>query len=285
MTTLAGPQLVRARADVAVWRGGTGPAVLLIPTFPDHAIGMLRLAARLADAGFSATVMSLPGVPPSVPVDGDDYAVPRVAADAVAVMQALGHERFAVVGHGWGAEIGYHLGAHAPQHLTTLTAISVPHPAGYAPRRTVFSEQRSAGYAMFLAYSPAAAEIAAQPAWLTSALHHWAPGIRRDDWDEVLGWIADPEVIRVISRYYRQNLEADLDASVVQVPTTTIHGGQSTVISPTLFNELGSWFGAGYRRHLVPHVGQWPHREDEALVHDLIVASLRDPPAMVEPGA
>src|SRR5919204_48601 len=48
-------------------------------------------------------------------------------------------DRVALVGHDWGAEIGFPLVARAPDRFTCFVALAVPHPAGYAVRRAVFS--------------------------------------------------------------------------------------------------------------------------------------------------
>ncbi|MGB2712242.1 MAG: alpha/beta hydrolase, partial [Conexibacter sp.] len=259
--------------------------VLCLHSFPDHPIGLLALAERLADGGREAVVAGLPGWPPSTPVSDGDYSIAAVAGDLVETMGALGHERFAVVGHGWGAELGYHLAAHRPERVEALVALAVPHPAGWRVRHTTFNEQRTAAYALFLAYSPRAPQVASERRWLTAAFQHWCPGLHREDWEEVLDLIAHPHVLEIVARYYRINLESDAPPVPIGVPTTTIHGGQSPVVRPALFEGLAPWFTAGYRRHLIPHVGQWPQLEAPELVTPLVLAGLREPPRVVEEGA
>lgn len=275
-------EMVSARGEIALWRRGEGPPVLCLHSFPDHPIGLLPMAEYLAAAGYEAIVAGLPGWPPSSTVPDDDYGIPAVAADMLAAMDALGIERFAIVGHGWGAEIGYHLGAHHPERIASLTAIAVPHGAGWATRHRVFTEQQTAAYAYFLAYSPHAAEVASDRTWLTSAYQHWTPGLVREDWGEILDLVARPEVVSVVGRYYRAALTSESAPAPVHVPTTTIHGGQSPVVRPALFDGLEHWFTAGYRRHLVPHVAQWPQLEDPETVLPLILDGVRRPPSAAE---
>jgi len=50
--------------------------------------------------------------------------------DAIELADALGFDRFAVVGHDWGARTAYTMGALFPERLSALAALSV----GYQPR-------------------------------------------------------------------------------------------------------------------------------------------------------
>jgi pimeloyl-ACP methyl ester carboxylesterase len=130
-------RIVPARAGVAVYERGVGDPVLLVGGFPDHAIGLLPLAESLAAAGFRAVVAAYPGYEPSEPLPDDDYAIPSVAADLVAVMETLGAARFSVVGHGWGGLYGYRLASAYPERIERLVSIAPPHPPGFPRRQTV----------------------------------------------------------------------------------------------------------------------------------------------------
>ena len=47
-----------------------------------------------------------------------------------------------MVGHDWGAIVGWYLAAHHPDRVRTLTAVSVPHPAALAAALAQDAEQR-----------------------------------------------------------------------------------------------------------------------------------------------
>ncbi|KAJ1684126.1 hypothetical protein LUZ63_020695 [Rhynchospora breviuscula] len=53
------------------------------------------------------------------------YAKREMAADQLAVMDALGHDRFALVGHDRGARVGHRLALDHPERLDSLTVIDV----------------------------------------------------------------------------------------------------------------------------------------------------------------
>jgi len=68
----------------------------------------------------------------------DGYDTGALADDLVALMDALGHERFAVVGHDTGYFIGYALAADHPDRVDRLVVAEVPGPLGVGPSPPLF---------------------------------------------------------------------------------------------------------------------------------------------------
>ena len=268
------------RGEIAYWevggeqRGG-GSAVLCLHGFPDHPVGMLPLARALADVGQRCICPALPGYWPSSGVGSGDYSVPAVAADLLEFAEALGLDQPALVGHDWGACVGYFIASRHPERISRLVALATPHPAGFAHRRSIFEEQRTAWYAILLAYSPAGAAMAADRRWLTALIQTWSPGFHWSDWPRVGDFLLQPGVAEAVCGYYRADLEASLDLKPVSSPTTVIFGAQDGCIRPLAYTELDGWFDEPVRCEMLPHVGHWPHLEDPGAVVPLIAAALR----------
>jgi pimeloyl-ACP methyl ester carboxylesterase len=74
----------------------------------------------------------LSGKPP------DGYDTGTLAADLVALMEALGHQRFAMAGHDTGMWIGYALAADHPDRLARLAVAETPLP-GLSPSPPLFA--------------------------------------------------------------------------------------------------------------------------------------------------
>jgi pimeloyl-ACP methyl ester carboxylesterase len=70
------------------------------------------------------------------PADG--YDTGTLAGDLVALMDALGHERFAVVGHDTGHFISYALAADHPNRVARVALLEVPGPPGATPSPPLF---------------------------------------------------------------------------------------------------------------------------------------------------
>ena len=60
----------------------------------------------------------------------DGYDTGTLAGDLVALMDALGHERFAVVGHDTGFTISYALAADHPDRVARVALAEIPGPRG-----------------------------------------------------------------------------------------------------------------------------------------------------------
>src|SRR5258708_28172318 len=68
----------------------------------------------------------------------DGYDTGTLAGDLVALMDALGHQRFAVAGHDTGMWIGYALAADHPDRVDRLAVAETPLP-GLSPSPPLFA--------------------------------------------------------------------------------------------------------------------------------------------------
>lgn len=107
--------------------GGSGPPLALLHGFPQTMAMWHRLAPALAQA-FTVVAMDLRGYGWSAAprsTAGEAYAKRRMADDIVAVMDELGHARFALAGHDRGARVGYRLALDQPGRLTGLALLDI----------------------------------------------------------------------------------------------------------------------------------------------------------------
>jgi pimeloyl-ACP methyl ester carboxylesterase len=106
--------------------GGKGPPLLLVHGWPQNWYAWRHLMPALAQS-FTVVAVDQRGVGLSdKPQDGYDTA--RLANDLVALMDALGHRRFAVVGHDTGFAIGYALAADHPGRIDRIALAEIPGP-------------------------------------------------------------------------------------------------------------------------------------------------------------
>ena len=122
-------QLETAAASIHGVRGGTGPALFCSCTDGRrHTSCGIDLLAKLAAHG-TVVATDLRGYgDSSTPPDGrnhEGYSKRATARDQVEVMQRLGFERFAVVGHDRGARVGHRMALDFPESVTHLAALDV----------------------------------------------------------------------------------------------------------------------------------------------------------------
>ena len=116
--------------------GGGGPPLLLVHGWPQTWYAWRLVMPALA-RDFQVIVPDQRGCGLSgKPQDG--YDTGTLAADLVAVMDALGHERFAVAGHDTGMWIGYALAADHPDRVARLAVAETPLP-GVSPSPPLFA--------------------------------------------------------------------------------------------------------------------------------------------------
>lgn len=112
---------------------GEGSPVLLLHGFPDTHTTWRRQIPALVAAGFRVIAPDLRGYGKTdMPGDTSAYAIGFLADDVLRLMDSLGIEKAAVVGHDWGSLIGWHLAMHASDRVTRFAALSVGHPAAIA---------------------------------------------------------------------------------------------------------------------------------------------------------
>ena len=101
-------------ATICIRRAGSGPPLLLLHGYPQSHLMWHRIAPALAQE-FTVVCPDLRGYgdsskPPTTP-EHKPYSKRAMARDQVAVMEALGFERFMVVGHDRGGRVAYRTGA------------------------------------------------------------------------------------------------------------------------------------------------------------------------------
>ncbi len=107
-----------------------GRVVVMLHGFPEDRHCWDALGASVAGAGYRVLAPDQRGYSPGAqPTGRRDYTVDKLAGDVLALADAAGAERIDVVGHDWGAPIGWYLASHRPERVRSLTALAVPHPA------------------------------------------------------------------------------------------------------------------------------------------------------------
>jgi haloacetate dehalogenase len=107
--------------------GGSGPPLLLLHGYPQTHMTWHRVAPSLATR-FFVVAPDLRGYGDSaLPTDDTVAAFGKraMARDCLALMEALGHARFAVVGHDRGARVAYRLALDHPAHVSHLAVLDV----------------------------------------------------------------------------------------------------------------------------------------------------------------
>jgi haloacetate dehalogenase len=250
MHFMTGMRQLTMRANgirVNVWTGGDGPPVLLLHGYPQTGQMWRKIAPKLLDA-FTVVCPDLRGYGDSdKPRDG--YDKKTMARDMHEVMTALGHGRYALVGHDRGARVAHRQALDYPQAVTRLCVLDI------VPTHTVFDRTdrhlAAAYWHWFFFQAPDLPEImlaAAPEPFLRAmfrALAFRAGAIEEPMVQEYLRAFTLPGTIRAGLEDYRAAATRDFEDDARELdrkldcPVLAIWGEYGKM--HTLFDVLATW--------------------------------------------
>jgi pimeloyl-ACP methyl ester carboxylesterase len=239
---------------------GTGPLALVLHGFPDHPPTFARVIARLASAGYRVVAPWLRGYAPS-PLEGP-FDVDRVAADVLELATALGHDRFALVGHDWGAVITYHLCAIAPARVGAALTLAVPHPSAML-RALRGATQLARSWYMLLFQVPGAPYAAAARdfALIDLLWRRWSPGYRLDAEARRALHACLAASMPAPIEYYRAAARRMLRGVPAMPPLSTpvcyVHGADDGCIGTEVSRGQERWFAGPFAQEVIPGAGHF----------------------------
>jgi len=271
-----------------------GTPVLLLHGWPDAARGWTAVAARLADAGHRVLLPEWRGTGGtrfrSTGTVRDATAC-ALAADVLDLADGLGLERFAVVGHDWGARVAYVLAALVPERLSSIAGLALAYQPRGEFRFPSWAQAQNFWYQWLMYVDAGAQAVHADPVGF--ARRQWETWSPPGWWDEAeLEATAEaafrhPDWPATTLNGYRSRFLAgepvdarydDLRRRVAAVdhlgvPTLMVQGGADACDPPSESEGLEGCFDA-YRRVVLDGVGHFPQREAPEAVADLVLAHL-----------
>jgi pimeloyl-ACP methyl ester carboxylesterase len=257
--------------DVYVDGPADGRPVLLLHGFPQDHREFDLLAPRLHAAGLRTYALDQRGYSPGArPTSVTEYRLSEPVADAVAMLDALKIESAHVVGHDWGASVGWMLAAQHPARVSTLTAISVPHPRALRLALRVRPSQR-ARLAYMGVFRSAVAErllLAGNGAVLRSMMRPIGPraALYADAMREPGRLTGGLNWYRALSR------EQLAGTDVVSVPTTYVWSDRDRVVGLTAALRTADWVDADYQLVAFRRISHWVPEEAPAALADAVLA-------------
>jgi pimeloyl-ACP methyl ester carboxylesterase len=212
-----------------------GEPVFLLHGFPDAWFGWEAQIGPLADAGFRVIVPDQRGYNLSDKPEGvASYRMAALVDDVLGLADALGHERFHLAGHDFGAMVGWNLAMRHPERIKRLAIANVPHPAVMGNYlRSHPSQMLKSWYAFFfqIPWLPERFVRASNWRFLISALPETFTTEERDRYREAWG---KPGAITGMINWYRASLRQmrpSTKVAKIHVPTLIVWGQQDPYIS------------------------------------------------------
>ena len=217
-----------------------------------------------------------------------DYTTETLVADLFALADALGIDRFALVGHDWGGAIAWAAAIGANPRINRLATVNSPHPALFQKSLIDHPAQRDASQYMTAFRDPGLEARIARMGLETFFDKSFAPHVDLatipaeerqqyvDDWGQpgaltaMLNWYRASRIL--VPAPGEQAALADWVAQVpkIRVPVRVIWGLDDNALLPVLLENIGE-VGDDVELFPLPHVGHFaPWQAPDAVAAALL---------------
>ena len=253
-----------------------GELVFMLHGFPQSSHEYRDQIPVVAGMGFRVVAPDQRGYSPGARPEGvDAYAIPSLVADVVGMADALGRERFHVVGHDWGAAVAWYVGLTHPDRVISLVPVSVPHP--FAFREALQSStgdqaQRSSYFQVFASDSAAAMFLANDAARLRDIYTGWG-GLSDEDVQAYVDLLGEPEALQAALNWYgAMNLDAGTgsDVTPISMPTMFVWSTEDVALGREGAELTEKYIEGPYRFEILEGVGHWIPEEAAGRLNELL---------------
>ncbi len=265
-------------ADVAGPRDGD--VVLLLHGFPQTRHAWRAELRALAAAGYRACAPDQRGYSAGArPAGIDAYRIEHLVADALALADALGAERFHLVGHDWGGQLAWITAARSPRRVRTLSVVSRPHPAAFARAMSEDPEQgkRSGHHRAFQRAEATDELLADRAARLRAALSQ--QGVPEPDVAAYLATLGERAALDAAVNWYRAAGSSGIaaaDVPPVLVPTLYVWGDADATVGRRAAEGTRKLVDAPYRFVELAGIGHFVTDQAPDVFPPLLLAQLRE---------
>jgi pimeloyl-ACP methyl ester carboxylesterase len=256
----------------------SGELCILLHGFPEGAESWTRQVDALARAGALAIAPDMRGYGASdAPQGVESYRLTELVEDVAGIIRGFGRDQAHVAGHDWGAMVAWYFAATHPETTTSLTVLSVGHPAALGAAVVADEDQkkRSDYIRLFLAEGKAEAVLSEDDFRRLRGMFQDA--LPQPVVDRYVRSLARPGRLTAGLNYYRANLSPEdwwaglrTDLAITS-PTTLLWGDQDPALGRMQAEDTAKHVGGEFRLEVLEGAGHWLQfeRPDE-VAHSLV---------------
>ena len=276
----------------------SGKPVLLLHGWPDAPRTWHAVVAKLNAAGYRTIAPFLRGFGATKFLRPETPRVaqpPVLAQDAIDLADALRLERFALVGHDWGARTAYTAAALFPERLTSITAMSVAYQPRGEAKAPGFEQAMRYWYQWFMCTDGGVEKVKEDPIgfariqWQTWSPAGWfteqefagtAKSFTNPDWVTITlnsyrsRWRQGEPKDEQIDPRYGDLTERLKQVETLSTPTLMLHGAVDTCAGVEQSEGAEKYFTGGYRREVIAGAGHFVQRESPDAVAAAVLQHL-----------
>jgi pimeloyl-ACP methyl ester carboxylesterase len=272
--------------DVADAGPPDGDLVVLLHGFPENKESWAAITPQLTAAGYRVLAPDQRGYSPGArPRRRRDYALPALAGDVLAMVEAAGRgrdgARFHVVGHDWGGGVAWALASGHPDRLASVTSLTTPHPSAMA-RSMVTSTQLLRSWYMLFYQLPGLPELSAtsQPGGKTFVRTLVRSGLAEDRARDYLALLRSGAARPAINWYRAVPFGGrSMRSGPVTVPTLYVYAGDDFALGRAAADATGRYVTGPYRYEVVEGASHWLPEQSPEVIGPMLLEHLRAHPA------
>lgn len=251
------PALVRISANGYEFRArvagsnGDAPTVILLHGFPVTSAMWDPMIMPLVNAGYRVIAFDQRGYSPGArPDEIADYVIPNLVSDVIAIADAVGVDKFHLVGHDWGSAVGWNVVLLHPERVASWTGLSIAHPAAFAEALLNDADQqsRSSYFALFTMPFVPEALFTFNNLLVLQGLYSTMPALEQQEYQAVF---SEPYALTSALNWYRAAGEGiGLSPGLINetsTPTLFIWGNQDEAVGRSAIESQEKYMTGFYR--------------------------------------
>jgi pimeloyl-ACP methyl ester carboxylesterase len=242
-----------------------GAPVIMIHGFPDYWYTWRKQIAVLSKTRHVLAI-DLRGFNKSDKPKGlDNYAIPLLVEDVVAVLEETGKKKAVICGHDWGGMVAWTFAMTHPELTEKLIVLNLPHPHGLTRElATNPQQQKNSAYAREFQKPGAHKKLTPKglASWVTDAdaKEKYLEAFKRSDFEAMLNLYK--------KNYPRPPYELPKEAPKIKItcPVLLIHGLDDNALLAGALNETWNWIESDLTLVTIPGAGHFVQQDASDLV-------------------
>ncbi len=249
--------------------------VIFLHGFPETSFMWINLMKKLAALGYFCVAPDMRGYSENAcPKGVEYYHLKKLSDDILNIAHAMNRNQFHLVGHDWGAGIGWNIVYQYPEKIKSWTALSVPHPKAFSKAIKTDKEQGKKSRYIGWFLIPVIPEIMLRKNDFEKLRKLWKNSSPKE-LDNYLTVFRRKHTLTAALNYYRANFKRGKSQTVgdITVPTLFIWGKKDLAVGRVAAENNSSYMKGDYD-FLELDAGHWLIQTNDTEVETAITKHL-----------
>jgi pimeloyl-ACP methyl ester carboxylesterase len=252
---------------------GSGPLLLCLHGFPDHALSFHKQLDFFAKKGYRVVAPFMRGYYPS-DVNCKTFQTAALGNDVIEIIASLDYESAIIIGHDWGAAAANSAAIINSKVIKKLITASVTYGTFSQSLVTNYAQQKRSWYMYYfqLAFAEHAVPLN-DFAFIKNIWKDWSFEVPQAELTSVIETFKQPGVLTAALTHYRHAFDtsqhdpqlikeqARIGNDKITIPTLHIHGKEDNCIGVELCNGMEEFYANQFHKVIVEQAGHFVHLE------------------------